>query len=286
MNARNSNATIEQSLPSSPFAEITTRAPLLSDTKLEPSDQLQQVSSPTDQVAAQSVKQSSVASESSRLRSVHQAPQISLLPQTNQLQASNKSEQTERSVLFTATERILIDETEDQVLSSQGQEVIEPTSGKVLVWMPPGITTSISQETSNNNIKFSDISAITSTLNPIASESFVSQVNKTTAISSSTSLPPPSPATPITTKMPKIEVKVPSDYQSSIPVPVAKPLIPMNSPETTMRYHEFLNDNSQITFPEPDIIQAGFKTLSPMNHNYGISLKKSDQLLLVFKLLI
>ncbi|KAL3984575.1 hypothetical protein ACH3XW_35085 [Acanthocheilonema viteae] len=287
LNTENSNAKQRgQSLLSSPLAEITTRAPFLTDAKLERSNQQQQVPSSIDQTPVHSVRQSPVASESSLLQSVHHAPQVSLLPQSSPPQSPDKPEQVERSVLFTATERILIDQTEDQVVSSKGQEVVVPAPPKILVWMPPGITTWVAQETSNNNTKFPDFSTTTPNiymLNLIASESSVPQDSKIATGSSSTSLPPSSPTTPTTTKMPEIEVKIPSDYQSSIRVPVAKALIPVNTSEKTIRNNKFPDKNSQFVHPRSNTTQAGFKTLeahsSPLNQNDGILLKKFDQLL-------
>lgn len=285
MHTRNSH-TAESS---SPFAEITTLAPLLTD-KLEPNhQQQQQVSASTNQVPIPSVKQSFIASESSLLQPVHQASQVSVLPQTSiPLQSPGKPKQVEQSMLFTATERILIDRTEDQVVSLKGQELITSAPAKVLVWMAPGITTWVSQETSNSNIKFPDISTtipITDMLNPIASETFVPSTE-----SSTTTLLSSSSTTAITTnamKIPKVEVKIPSDYQPSIPIPVAKALIPTNTLEAPIKNNEFLDSNLQFALPESNMMQTGLKSLkihsNPMdviagNYSRGISLKKSDQI--------
>ncbi|CAG9536926.1 unnamed protein product [Cercopithifilaria johnstoni] len=282
LDARNSNATAGKSLPLSPF-ETTTGTPLLTDTKLESNHKLQQVSPSIDQLPIQSMKQSSMASKSSPLQSVHKAPPISLLPQSSLPQSPDKPEQIEQSVLSTATEKILVDQI-NQIVPSKEQEVIAATPTKVLVWMPPGITTWVLQEPLNNNINHFDISATTPVidlLNPIAPESSISQINKLPTTSSLSSLSPLSPTELITTKMPKI-MEVPSDHQSSIPVPVAKALMPISTAEIT-RNNEFLTDNSQFMLPGSNIMQKEFKTLttnsSLLNRNHGISLKKSDQIL-------
>lgn len=68
--------------------------------------------------------------------------------------------------------------------------------------------------------------------------------------------------------MPKTGAEIPAEYQSSVVPPIAKALILANT-----------DDNSQFVFSESNVIRRGLKT--PTNRNSGISLKKSEHLLLV-----
>ncbi|VDK79066.1 unnamed protein product [Litomosoides sigmodontis] len=228
LNAQNSNVTIGQSLPSSPFAEIATHA---AKSQWSPS------------------------------------------------QSPNKLGQVERSVPFTAAQRVSMTQPDDQVVSSGKQKVGSPAPAK-LAWMPAGMTTWVSDETSSINV--SGATPIIDMLNAITPESFVPQVNKIPTISSSTSARPIMPTT-LTTEMPKREGKIPAEYQPNV-VPIAKALVPAKAVEKTVGNTEFHNDDSQqFALPESNTIQRGLKTLkihsTPANHNSGISLKKSEHLL-------
>uniref|UniRef100_A0A1I8EVA4 Uncharacterized protein n=1 Tax=Wuchereria bancrofti TaxID=6293 RepID=A0A1I8EVA4_WUCBA len=148
-NFNTNTRTIGQSLSSSlSAAKITTDIPLSSNNNNNYQQQQQHLSESIDQIPVlASMKQSSVASESSLAQSIHRPPQISHFSHGSKLSEFDKNE---RSVLFTATERILIDEHENQPISSiDNDEMNTAIPSKVLVWMPPGITTWISHETTN-----------------------------------------------------------------------------------------------------------------------------------------
>lgn len=63
------------------------------------------------------------------------------ISQSSPSQSPSKPGQVERSVLFTATERILMTQADDQVISSEKQKLISPAPTKVLLWMLLGMAT-------------------------------------------------------------------------------------------------------------------------------------------------
>ncbi|VIO97971.1 Uncharacterized protein BM_BM3310 [Brugia malayi] len=278
--------TIGQSLsPSLSNAIITTDMPLSSNTnkqqqqKQHPSESLDQIPVP-----ASIRRQSPVASESSLMQSVHRSPQISHLSDGSK---SAQFDQNERSVLFTATERILIDEHENEPILSVNDNEMNTAAipSKVLVWMPPGITTWISHETTNANDNFPNIITTTTTtsnnlLNSIKSKTFISEMNKISSLSTTIPI-----TTTNTMKMSKVEAKIPSNYHSSISIPIAKALTPIDKSEAMIRRNEFTDDKTQSAFPESNTlrlkslkIHSNPVNIKPKISNYGISLKKFDQL--------
>ncbi|EJD74309.1 hypothetical protein LOAG_18359 [Loa loa] len=241
----------------SPSVEISTRAPLFTDIELKSNYLQQQVPASMNHVSIPSIQ------------TIHQKPQVAHLSQPSN--SSQPEQIQQRSVLFTATERILIGETDEEQVSSKGQEMITTLPAKVLVWMPPGITGLISHETSN---KFHDINATTSSdnsLNSIVSETLISQANEIPALSLSSLSPSLLPitttiatattttATTNTMPMTEVEAKILSDYQFPIAVPVARPLNPTNIPEAVIRDNKFLDQNPQFVIPESNVMQIGLE---------------------------
>ncbi|VDM14069.1 unnamed protein product [Wuchereria bancrofti] len=297
-NFNTNTRTIGQSLSSSlSAAKITTDIPLSSNNNnnYQQQQQQQHLSESIDQIPVlASMKQSSVASESSLAQSIHRPPQISHFSHGSKLSEFDKNE---RSVLFTATERILIDEHENQPISSiDNDEMNTAIPSKVLVWMPPGITTWISHETTNSNNNFSNIITTTTTnnlLNSITSETFIPKMNKMSSLSSlstTTTLTSPPTTTAMTTmmntmKMSKVEAKIPSDYHSSISIPIAKALTSIDKSEALRHDNEFADDKLQFAFPESSMLRLKSLKIhsNPVNVKpkipiHGISLKKFDQM--------
>lgn len=242
----------------------------MDDKELE-ANQQQEVSASVNQVPIQFVKQPYVDSESSSRHPVHQASSIPLFPQTSD---SPKPMQIERSSIFTPTERIAIVETNDRDNLLKEQEAVATVPAKVLVWMPPGITTWMSQEITEDDTKLDGISTtpISHASKPVASETFSLQANERSEVLSPllSSLPlTPIAGTADTRKMLQVEAR----NQPSKSAPTARALIPTDNPALS----------------KSDLTRGGLEDLNIRNsvvviprnqrQRHGISFKKSDPLL-------
>uniref|UniRef100_A0A915PIW9 Uncharacterized protein n=1 Tax=Setaria digitata TaxID=48799 RepID=A0A915PIW9_9BILA len=208
----------------------------------------------------------------------------------------------------TSAQQIPMKQAEARVVSSSTEELITPTSTKVLVWMPAGISTRVSQETSNSSIEStSTIAATTSptintTLNPPhPSETLIpgtskvssqhSSLNQTHQLHSSTfpTISSSSPSSSLsvtqntssssftTTNTNIVSV---TEEEKKIPsrIPVAKPLMPAHNAETAPV-------GARNPFPESERVeittnrQPVFEGAVSEASKYGISYQKSAQFL-------